>query len=193
MKFLNLGCGYPRIKGEEWVNLDNLHAHLLPGMIERDQLDFERNYVNHDLLSGPLPFADGEFDGILASHVIEHMDAQTAVKVMEDCRRVLKSDGQMLVSVPDASYFRKVYPRDVNANWEELFDVCDVHNPTPTFFRCALWFNEHLALFTEDVLWAYLVRAGFAPHPLSEVTVHHQMLGQLNRRKFSVEMVGIKQ
>lgn len=192
MRFLNLGCGYPRISGSEWVNLDNLHAHLKPGTPERTNLDAEPNYVNFDLLSGPLPFADGHFDGVLASHVFEHFDAQSAVKLMRDCRRVLANGGQLLASVPDAAYFRKVYPQDRNENWPELFGVTDYANPIPTFFEAALWFNEHMALFTEDVLWCYLTRAGFKPHRLYEFPPRQEMYERLNRRQFSLEMVGIK-
>lgn len=198
MKLLNLGCGFPRIAGEEWTNLDNLLAQLPDGTPEKANLAAETNYVEHDILAGPLPFADGEFDGVLASHVFEHFDCQQAVKIMADCRRILKPGGVLLVSVPDASYFRKVHHEDRNANWPRLFDVSDPDNPIPTFFQAALFFDEHRAVLTEDALWCYLTRAGFTPHrpAASDVIESASPMGvmnaQLNRRKFSLEFVGVK-
>lgn len=192
MLFLNLGCGYPRIEGEEWINLDNLRSQLAEGTPERDGLDSEPNYIDHDLLGGPLPFERDSFDGVLASHVFEHVDAQSGLRIMEDCRRILKPGGVLLVSVPNASYFRRVYPQDRNNNWMNLFDVSDPNNPIPTFFQAALWFEQHLAILTEDALWCYLTRAGFKPALLAESQAPQQMTSKLNRRKFSLEMTGTK-
>lgn len=208
MKILNLGCGAERPQGKEWTNLDDLHAQLPAGEGARDNLDKETNYVNFDVMSGPLPFEADTFDGILASHFFEHFDAQQAVATMEDCRRILKPGGALLVSVPDAGYFRKVYSRDRNENWVELFDTHDPGNTWPTFFRAALWFEQHKVLLTEDSLWCYFVRSGFNTvgiiRPISTVSPETEvkqadcaeafgkMLPLLNRRKFSVEMIGVK-
>lgn len=193
MKLLNLGCGYPRIKGEEWTNLDNLRSQLAEGTPERENLDAETNYVEHDLFSGQLPFGDVTFDGILASHVFEHMDCQQAVTIMRDCRRVLVPGGCLLVSVPNATYFRQVFPEDTNRNWQRLFDQDDPANTIPTFFEAALWYNQHRVLFTEDVLWCYLTHAGFTPViGASSIPAVFAMAPHLNRRKFSLEMIGVK-
>lgn len=196
MKLLNLGCGYPRFPEPEWTNLDNLHAHLLEGMPERENLDKEENYINFDVLAGPLPFPDETFDGVLASHFFEHFDAQDGLKLMIECRRILKPGGVLLVSVPDTAYFRKVYPEDKKHNWPRLFDVSDPGNPIPTFFEAALWFNEHKVMFTMDVLWCYLMRVGFSnwtgDFDLQKNEALHHMLPRLNRRIFSLEIVAYK-
>jgi predicted SAM-dependent methyltransferase len=196
MRLLNLGCGYPRIEGEEWVNLDTLKAQLPPGSPELANLCAEQNYVEHDL-SQPLPFQDNEFDGVLASHVFEHFDAQEGLRIMRECHRVLKSGGVLLVSVPDASYFRKVYPEDRVANWPRLFGQTDPENPIPTFFEAALWFDQHKAILTEDALWCYFTMAGFdVPRQFDGIEwndTERAMIPKLNRRKFSVEMLGYKE
>lgn len=191
MKLLNLGCGYPRIPGEEWTNLDNLREQLPEGSTERDQLDGETNYIEHNLEHAVMPFQRDEFDGILASHVFEHFDAQHGLAVMQDCYRILKPGGVLVVSVPDAAYFRRVYPRDNVRNWPELFGVTDYANPIPTFFQAALWFDQHKAILTEDALWCYFTRAGFNIYP-SELKVTLEICLHLNRRQFSVEMAGYK-
>lgn len=195
MKIVCLGCGGQRPQSPEWVNLDDLHSQLPPGSGARQQLDAEPNYINHVLLSSPLPFADGTVDGILASHLIEHFTVQDAIKLMQDCVRVLKPGGVLLVSVPDASYFRRVHDLDCNANWPDLFDVSDPPNPIPTFRAAALYFEQHYQVLSEDVLWNHFVQAGFLAdnvHRLAPMDKHIPAMGEmmphLNRRKFSLEM-----
>lgn len=191
MKLLNLGCGGDRVVSDEWVNIDDLYWQFPADGPERAALNAEPNFINFLIGSEPLPFEAESFDGILASHFFEHFDAQEAVKIMKDCFRVLKRDGVLLVSVPNASYFRNVYPDDRNENWPRLFDVSDPPNPIPTFFEAALWFEQHKAIFTEDSLWCYLRYAGFHPEPIS-TELPAQLAERLNRRKFSLEMVGRK-
>ena len=85
MKKLNLGCGIDYKEG--FVNVD-FHSHI--------HID-----VEHDLNSIPYPFADGEFDFILASHVLEHLDRPFVV--MQELHRILKYDGTLQVKVPHFS------------------------------------------------------------------------------------------
>lgn len=198
MKLLNLGCGGERQQGDEWINLDDLHAQLPEGTPERKNLDTETNYVNFVVGSGPLPFDDAMFYGIIASHFFEHFDAQEGLKIMQDCHRILQPGGVLLVSVPDASYFRKVYPEDRNENWPRLFEVSDPRNPIPTWMEAALFFEQHRMVFTEDSLWCFLTRSGFksictagnVAAGASEAA--DAMIRLLNRRKFSLEMIGVK-
>lgn len=196
MKLLNLGCGDTR-PGEPWTNVDVFHSMFAVGTPERAQIDALPNYVEANLLD-KLPFEDATYDGCLCSHILEHFNAQDGLRLLLEAKRVLKPDGIVLVSVPDASYFRKVYWEDRNENWPRLFETTDPNNPIPTFFEAALWFNEHAAILTEDAVWCYLKRAGFSVCPkewpvadLNEVS--EAMAKQLNRRSFSVEMIGIKE
>jgi predicted SAM-dependent methyltransferase len=202
MKYLNLGCGAERPQDPEWTNLDNLHSQLPPGGGARVGLDRETNYLDFVIGSAPLPFEDNSIDGILASHFFEHWNCQEAVAIMQDCKRILAPGGVILVSVPDATYFRKVYPEDTNTNWPRLYDTHDPRNPTPTFFECALFFNEHRQILTEDSLWCHLVRAGFPPDSIERIQpgiapantspALAAMIAKLNRPKFSLVMAGVK-
>ena len=200
MKILNLGCGYPRLQ-KPFLNLDNLHSFLLPGTPERSNLDAEGNYVNHDVSKGRLPFNDNTFEGILASHFFEHFHCQDAVKIMKECFRVLRPGGVLVVSVPDASYFRKVYHQDTKENCVELFgEPMSPEHPDPNFFTCALWFNEHFGILTEDSLWAYLIRAGFKDENVKRTLPESDILNEaegvirqnLNRPLFSLVMSATK-
>lgn len=194
MKLLNLCCGAVR-PPEPWTNLDNLRAILPPGTIERENLDAEKNYVDHDVLSGRLPFPDDTFDGILASHCVEHWNCQQAVNVLKECRRVLKTGGEILVSVPDATYFRAAYSsgRDTPENAVELFGE-PIHLPDgeKTFFGYALWNRYHQAILTDDALWCYFVRAGFDQDFIHTAGMNAKLLSIANRLKFSLVMGAVK-
>lgn len=191
MKLLNLGCGDTKLP-DPWINVDTFHSMFAPGTPERAQIDAIPNYVDTQLLD-PLPFEDNSVAGLLASHLLEHFHAQDGLKLLKEVKRILVPGGSVLISVPNASYFRSVYPRDCNANWPELFDTTDPKNPIPTFHEAAMWFNEHFAILTEDAVWSYLTMAGFSnvkrldPYEFTEDNpVMQTMHRELNRRKFSL-------
>lgn len=80
-KKLNLGCGTDIKKG--WVNLDSA---ALAGVD-----------VVHTIEQLPLPFADNEFDEILAKDVLEHV---AYIPVLKDVCRILKKGGTLTIRVP---------------------------------------------------------------------------------------------
>jgi SAM-dependent methyltransferase len=51
-------------------------------------------------LREPLPFADGEFEGVIAKDVLEHLDDPVAA--VREIRRVLRPGGRVFASSPDA-------------------------------------------------------------------------------------------
>lgn len=203
MKLLNLACGATR-PSPPWTNLDTLRSQLAPGTQERINLDSEANYCDHDVLGGPLPFVENWFDGVLASHCVEHWDCQESVRVLRECRRVLIPGGVIIVSVPDASYFRSVRAEDTPENAVRLFgEPINMDDGEPTFMDYALFFRFHKQVLAEDSLWCLLERAGFTlkarlwlnddrfyvgdPQPMRLIRE------QLNRTQFSLLMCGSKQ
>lgn len=217
MRLANLCCGAVRpqsTEGVEWINIDHLHPVLHEGTEERKNLDAEPNYLEWDVESGPIPIAQGSLDGILASHCVEHWDCQKAVVILRDCWSLLKPGGILLVSVPNASYFRQVHEQDTVENAVELFgESIYLQDGERTFFGYGLWNRYHKAILTEDALWAYFRRAGFAEGGISRCYLGHDdrlfyskihdgrnrrselfcfMSGFLNRIPFSLVMVGIK-
>jgi predicted SAM-dependent methyltransferase len=86
MRALNIGCGTDiRPSSEdppiEWVNLD---------IAKLEGVD-----VVHDLEVRPWPFADDEFDALLADDVWEHVDDWRGF--MKESWRILKAGGQIKI------------------------------------------------------------------------------------------------
>lgn len=203
MKLLNIGCGSVR-PGPPWINLDNLHDQLKPGTPERINLDKELNYVNYDISKKFIPYAENVFDGILCSHVVEHFTCLEAVDLLEDCRRILKPGGILVVSVPDAEYFLSVHDEDKPENAVELFGepICPDEPWHKSFFDYALFYNQHKQVLTFSSLRCILIKAGFPketiarfgfriePDPVTNITNEIEKI--VNRRKFSVELCAVK-
>lgn len=161
MKLLNLGCGGHRPQDECWWNLDNLHSQLAEGTPERVNLDKELRYVDCDITMDQPPFDPNSFDGILCQHVVEHFCCHDAVAVLGLCRDLLKPDGLLLVSVPDADYFLSVYEQDTPENAVMLFGE-PIHDKwQPNFFSYALFRNDHEQILNANSLKCLLLGAGF--------------------------------
>jgi SAM-dependent methyltransferase len=89
---------------------------------------------------GPLPFADGSFDLVWASEVIEHV-ADTA-RWLSEVRRVLVPDGRLLLTTPSHGRLRLAV-----AGIERFSEPL----------------GDHLHLYTRRSLQSLLAEFGFAP------------------------------
>ncbi len=86
MRGLNLGCGGHILVAPDvdWINLD---------MSAREGVNTVAD------LEWPLPFADNQFDIVLAFHVFEHI--QNYIELVKEVHRVLKPDGRLAVRLPE--------------------------------------------------------------------------------------------
>lgn len=89
MKILDVGCG----------------ANKTPGAIGLDNNPRTAADVIHDLGEFPYPFADGEFDRVVASHVVEHVPDVMAF--IGELHRVTRHGGTI----------RLVTPHYTNPDW----------------------------------------------------------------------------
>ena len=89
---LNLGCGgrfHP-----QWTNID---------FVSKD-----KRVISHDLNQG-IPFAEGLFDVVYCSHLLEHFPKDKAGGFLKECYRVLKPGGILRVVVPDLEQIARDY------------------------------------------------------------------------------------
>ena len=66
-----------------------------------------------------LPFPDGHFDRVVSFETLEHLEAQDAM--LAEFRRVLKSDGVLIVSSPDRAVYTDQYGNDNAFHVRELY------------------------------------------------------------------------
>jgi SAM-dependent methyltransferase len=100
-KILNLGCGFAKFSAKNVVNLD--------------AFDICKPDVVADL-NKPLPFEDETFDGIIANHVMEHVENFWGC--FNEMARVTKTGGMIEIWVPgsgsDSIFGYRDHVREVN-------------------------------------------------------------------------------
>ncbi|MEM5793040.1 MAG: class I SAM-dependent methyltransferase [Candidatus Aenigmatarchaeota archaeon] len=67
--------------------------------------------IFYNLENGNLPFKDKVFDGVYASHVLEHI--QNFDQLMKEIHRVLKTKGKLIIKVPYGQSYLAKHPYHV--------------------------------------------------------------------------------
>jgi SAM-dependent methyltransferase len=96
------------------------------------------------------PFADNSFDGVLLSEILEHVDDD--VRGLVEVKRVLKPDGVVAITVPNANY--PFWWDPINKVLEGLFDTHIQHGPL-----AGIWAN-HVRLYSREQLRQAVLDAG---------------------------------
>lgn len=96
---LNIACG-SRIHND-WENIDF------------SPMDKRVKKVN---LLSTLPYADSSFDVAYSSHFLEHLDKDTAPRVLKEIRRILKPNGILRIVVPDLENMVNEYLRILHSS-----------------------------------------------------------------------------
>jgi SAM-dependent methyltransferase len=145
---IHLGCGKRVIAG--WVNVDCFRG---PG------IDFTGD------LRRPLPFADGSARLIYSEHVLEHLQMEDALRLLQECKRVLAPDGILRIGIPDAEIYLRAYISGDQPFFDELKHLGGAVNPLRTpmevinhMFRMGAC---HLFAWDWPTLQLALTEAGF--------------------------------
>ena len=102
-KVLDLGCGLAY-----GTALMAGHANEITG-VDYDETTIENNKSNYSNISNltfirssvpPLPFAENSFDVVTMFQFIEHL--RDRKKLLEECKRVLKQNGMLILTTPNA-------------------------------------------------------------------------------------------
>lgn len=139
---LHLGCGDTYLEG--WVNMDVAR----PGR----KLD-----LRWDLRRG-LPFAANTAGAVFSEHFFEHLDLQSALQLMIECRRVLAGGGIFRTGVPDLE-------RYINAYFGNDSIIDDMRPVRPTKALALgeiFFFHGHRSKYDAETLALMLTEAGFS-------------------------------
>lgn len=136
MRKINLGSGPRSALG--WINYD---WGLLPFLgkyrftsilVKTKILSDSYNWLWPKLelvdIRKTLPDEDESVDYIYCSHVLEHFEKDEAIKILKECRRVLKNKGILRIVLPDLKKIIKYYENGDKFNREYFGFDKDLYN-----------------------------------------------------------------
>jgi predicted SAM-dependent methyltransferase len=137
-----------------WVNLD---------IVDLRQWAAQQGYqfIHHDLKNGLPMFGTASVDLLYCSHVIEHFSYQDGLKLLKEFRRVIKPEGALRISCPDAQMLLNHYANDKLHYFDEVSEGC-ASSKTRAKKLHELLNAGHLATYDLDTLKEQLAEAGFA-------------------------------
>jgi 2-polyprenyl-3-methyl-5-hydroxy-6-metoxy-1,4-benzoquinol methylase len=145
---LDIGCGRGEFLGRLPASLRRSGIDSLPPEEVLPGID----YVQSDIAQG-LPWDDAQFDAVFAGEIIEHL--LDTMAFLEDCRRVLRPMGVLVLTTPNLAYWRNLL------QWmrQQQFFFVDYR----------LGETGHVRYFAPRTLRAVLVEAGFRVEKLFSV------------------------
>jgi predicted SAM-dependent methyltransferase len=100
-------------------------------------------------------FADGAAETVYASHVLEHLGLAELPKVLAEVRRILRTDGEFFVAVPDLDVLcRLILSAELSLDDKRTVMRMMFGGQTDAH-------DFHKIGLTRDFLLAYLAEAGF--------------------------------
>lgn len=148
-KFLNIGSGNIHFEGVSNTDLFPSLGQLLKGQLKRNSNSANRYYLN--LIKREKSFED-KWEGVVLSHVIEHIPPYLVLSCLNNIKSYLSNDGILRILVPNP----KVYFEDIETNKSPQGFK---HNSISLnrLFYC--W--EHQFMFTDTILTTILEELGF--------------------------------
>lgn len=154
-KKLQIGAGASSLQG--WLRTD-----ISPISSETMYLDATKRF----------PFDDSTFDYIHTEHMIEHISWQDALRMLKECRRILKSTGTLRVATPDLAVMLDLYNRRDSLAERYVAYIADVAGQGfladipirhhPVFVINTVFYDwGHRFLYDAETLMATMRLAGF--------------------------------
>lgn len=148
---LDLGCGYGTllafssvIYGSEGTCMDVV-PYLQPTVMKKYNLSF----VESNIEKKPFPFNDNQFDVILMTEVLEHLNFHP-VPTLQKIFKSLKDGGAFFLSTPDA-----------DGGWGRTEKYYSSVDEIPPVNQEAEWIDDHIWQYNRIELESVLYKAGF--------------------------------
>lgn len=150
---LNVGSGGQTFSG--FTNLDVASEHYDGGRIGR--------FVEYDMRSDTLPYPDASVDLIYCSHVIEHVEDEHVARFFKESARVLRDDGVLRVSCPDAAFLHQVSTFQ-NSYWTWRWHLMELNGINPQELR-------QVDFLMREVCTTKFQESLFGDRPLANVAI----------------------
>ena len=126
--------------------------------------------INWDLRHG-IPLPNRSVDKIYSSHLLEHIPYQQLIPFLRECRRVMKTEAEFLVCVPNFRFYVDAYKegklfRSRDTWWQP--GIVDTGSSIDQINYLAYMLDEHKYMFDEENLVKTLIKAGFSKVELRE-------------------------
>lgn len=134
--------------------------------------------INWDLRRG-IPLPNETVDKIYSSHLLEHIPYQQLIPFLRECRRVMKSDAEFSVCVPNFrlyvdAYKNKTLFRNRDTWWQP--GIVDTGSSIDQLNYVAYMLDKHKYMFDEENLINTLTQAGFSNAQLREFDAELDLL-----------------
>jgi predicted SAM-dependent methyltransferase len=124
---LNLGCGQVRPQG--WINTDSSlnsliqQVPVLGKLVARrySKVTYQSGNARYMNLNRPWAFADNSVDVVYASHLFEHLKADSARLFLREAYRTLKPGGVLRLVMPDLYKHALTYVNRYEAGEQEAY------------------------------------------------------------------------
>lgn len=148
-KFLNIGSGNIQFEGLSNTDIFPSIGQILKGQLKRNSNQANRYYLN--LIKKENSF-ENRWDGIILSHVIEHIPPFLVLNCLENIHSYLSENGVVRILVPNPKiYFDDIKTDQSPQGFEHNFISLN------RLFYC--W--EHQFMFSDKILIALLEESGF--------------------------------
>jgi predicted SAM-dependent methyltransferase len=148
---LHIGCG----------------TNILDGWLNSDYYPHSATILHLDATK-PFPLGNDEFDYVFSEHMIEHVSYRQGEMMLQECFRILRTNGKLRVSTPDLSFLINLYNEDKTSAQREYIKWA-----TDKFIRDAPRYEDtfvinnfvrawgHLFIYDEKTLRSSMAKAGF--------------------------------
>lgn len=126
-----------------------------------------------------IPLPNESVDKIYSSHLLEHIPYQQLIPFLRECRRVMKSDAEFSVCVPNFRLYVDAYKNKTlfcskDTWWQP--GIIDTGSSIDQLNYLAYMRDEHKYMFDEENLINTLTQAGFANAQLREFDAELDLL-----------------
>lgn len=152
--FVKIELGSGSKKGKDgWTTVDQYGADII-----------------WDLRRG-IPLPNETVDKIYSSHLLEHIPYHQLIPFLRECRRVMKSDAEFSVCVPNFRLYVDAYKNKTLFSSRDTWyqpGIIDTGSSIDQLNYLAYMLDEHKYMFDEENLINTLTQAGFSNAQLRE-------------------------